>query len=75
MLTKIAQSRRDFLRRHRGNFTGRILEIGAFDNPTFRRELGDAVEYLDFFSREELIEMHQTIPAETSRLPSRWITS
>ena len=62
MLTKEAQSRRDFLRRHRGNATGRILEVGAFDNPTFRRELGDRVEYLDFFSREELIEMHRNNP-------------
>ncbi|MEP6822795.1 MAG: methyltransferase domain-containing protein, partial [Chthoniobacterales bacterium] len=38
------------------------LEIGAFDNPTFRRELGDDVEYLDFFSRAELIEMHRSNP-------------
>ncbi len=62
MLTNIAQSRRDFLFRHNQNFTGRILEVGAFDNPTFRRELGDEVEYLDFFSREELIGMHQNNP-------------
>jgi SAM-dependent methyltransferase len=62
MLTKIAQGRRDFLLRYRGNLKGRILEIGAFDNPTFRRELGDEVEYLDFFSREELIEMHRNNP-------------
>lgn len=62
MLTKMAQSRRDFLRRYRGNVTTRILEIGAFDNPTFHRELGDEVEYLDFFSREELIEMHRNNP-------------
>ena len=62
MLTKVAQSRRDFLCRHRGDVLDRILEIGAFDNPTFRRELGDRVEYLDFFSREELIAMHRDNP-------------
>jgi hypothetical protein len=62
MLTRIAQSRRDFLCRHKGSVMGRILEIGAFDNPTFRRELGDEVEYLDFFSREDLIEMHRNNP-------------
>lgn len=58
MLTKVAQSRRDYIFRQRGEKIGRILEIGAFDNPTFRRELGDNVEYLDFFSRAELIKMH-----------------
>ena len=62
MLTKVAQSRRDFLRRHGLSSSGRILEIGAFDNPTYRRELGDNVEYLDFFSREELTKMHKNNP-------------
>ena len=63
MLTTVAQTRREFLRRHSdGAVVGRILEIGAFDNPTFRRELGDQVEYLDFFSREELVEMHKGNP-------------
>lgn len=33
---------------------GRVLEFGAFDNPTFRREAGDDVEYIDYFSGEEL---------------------
>lgn len=62
MLTNVAQRRRDFLRRHRGEVAGRILEIGAFDNPTFRRELGDEVEYLDFFSRAELVKVHRDNP-------------
>ena len=41
-----------------GDITGRILEIGAFDNPAFCRELGDDMKYLDFFSRAELVKMH-----------------
>ena len=62
MLTTVAQSRRDFLLRNRGESNGRILEIGPLDNPTFRPELGDRVEYLDFFSRTELVKAHRNNP-------------
>lgn len=39
-----------------------ILEIGAFDNPIFRREMGDDVKYVDWFSRDELVAMHKNNP-------------
>lgn len=57
--TRIATKRREYLKPHA---SGRILEIGPFDNPTFRREFGDSVEYLDYFSREELRAMHEGNP-------------
>ena len=59
MLTKVAQNRRDFLCRHRGDVLDRILEIGAFDNPTSPSGTGDRVEVSRFLLREELIAMHR----------------
>jgi len=40
----------------------RILEIGAFDNATFRIDAGDDVKYLDYFSREELFSAYKDNP-------------
>ena len=41
---------------------GSILEIGAMAKPTFIRDLGDDVRYLDWFSGDELRERHQNNP-------------
>lgn len=57
-LSRISMKRRDYIAAA-GAPTGNILELGAFDNPIFRPELGDNVRYLDWFSRDELIEMHK----------------
>jgi SAM-dependent methyltransferase len=38
------------------------LEIGAFDSPVFIRDLGDPVQYLDWFSKDELYEQHKDNP-------------
>ena len=51
------QLRRQFLERHVDLENARILEIGAMDAPTFPDGDRD-VRYLDWFSREELIERH-----------------
>lgn len=61
VLSQIARARRAYIRSSIKKI-GNILELGAFDNPTFRRELGDDVRYLDWFSRDELIEMHGNNP-------------
>jgi hypothetical protein len=39
-----------------------ILEIGAFDSPTFIRDLGDRARYLDWFSSDELYSQHKDNP-------------
>lgn len=57
-LSRIATKRRQFIEKAIG-CSGSILEVGAFDNPIYRRELGDQVMYVDWFSREELIENHK----------------
>ncbi|WP_156964641.1 methyltransferase domain-containing protein [Methylocapsa aurea] len=59
MLSNVAMRRRAFIENRLCGKKPRILEFGAFDNPTFRRELGDHVKYLDFFSGPELREMHK----------------
>lgn len=56
-IKKTALRRRGFIEARSGP-AGRVLEIGAFDNPTFRREAGDHVRYLDYFSAEELRAAH-----------------
>jgi hypothetical protein len=60
-LKKTALRRRAFIEERAGP-AGRVLEIGAFDNPTFRREAGDHVRYLDYFSTEELRVAHAGNP-------------
>ena len=56
-ISRIANLRRQYFASQRYPF-GKILELGAFGNPVFLRELGDDVKYLDWFSKQELIEMH-----------------
>jgi SAM-dependent methyltransferase len=56
-IKKTALRRRTFIEEKAGP-AGQVLEIGAFDNPTFRREAGDRVRYLDYFSAEELRAAH-----------------
>lgn len=60
-IKKTAARRRAFIEERTGP-AGRVLEIGAFDNPTFRREAGDRVRYLDYFSAEELCAAHAGNP-------------
>lgn len=60
-LSKSAVARREFLLEYLGEF-GTIVELGAFDNPVFARPLGDTVKYIDWFSKEELIALHQNNP-------------
>jgi len=60
-LSRIAQTRRSFIEQTLPQCDS-ILEIGAFDNPIFRRELGDPVRYVDWFSRDELVVMHKDNP-------------
>ena len=57
MFTEIATQRRAFAAACLSEGT-EILEIGAFDNPTFRREAGEKVWYLDLFSKDDLARMH-----------------
>lgn len=57
-ISQIANMRRRYFA-SLGQPFGKILELGAFGNPVFHRELGDDVKYLDWFSRQELIEMHK----------------
>ncbi|MEE4212670.1 MAG: methyltransferase domain-containing protein [Parvularcula sp.] len=61
-LTTQARQRRNFALRHVPQDAPRVLEIGAFDNPTFSNALGDNVRYLDYFTRDELRAMHQDNP-------------
>ncbi|MGH6862257.1 MAG: class I SAM-dependent methyltransferase [Phyllobacterium sp.] len=60
-LSKIAVARRQYLARHVASF-GSIAELGAFDNPVFSSDLDDDVKYIDWFSKEELIDMHKNNP-------------
>lgn len=57
-ISRIANLRRQYFS-SLGQPFGKILELGAFGNPVFHRELGDDVKYLDWFSKQELIEMHK----------------
>jgi SAM-dependent methyltransferase len=61
-LTKKATARRAFITEQLGQHVGRVLEIGALDNPTFRRELGDSVSFVDYFSTDELRAKHANNP-------------
>lgn len=56
MFTSTAQSRRDFIASH-VTPQREILELGPFNNPTFRRP-DEQVWYMDMFSKAELISMH-----------------
>jgi hypothetical protein len=51
------QVRRRFLGQHFDLAGARLLEIGAMDSPTLP-EFEPPVRYLDWFSRDELIELH-----------------
>lgn len=62
MLTNVANRRRAFVESAIDCTSLSILEFGAFDNPTFRREMGDDVRYVDYFTRSELKEMHRNNP-------------
>jgi len=62
MLTKQALQRRNYIDKIINTTGLSILEFGAFDNPTFRREMGDSVWYIDYFSSDELKEMHNDNP-------------
>lgn len=53
MLTRQAKRRRTFVTSVLGSDL-RILEFGPLDNPTFHADMGDRVEYLDYFSADEL---------------------
>jgi SAM-dependent methyltransferase len=67
MFTRIADARRDYSKPFLTS-DSEILEIGPFNNPTFRRESGEQVWYMDMFSKAELAEQHKgnpTRPAET----------
>lgn len=55
------QLRRRFLSRHAELDGARILEIGAMDAPTFP-DSDRNVRYLDWFSREELVERYRSNP-------------
>ncbi len=66
-LSRIGRSRRDFITSSLGS-PNSILEVGAFDNPVYRRELGDPVKYVDWFSHEELAEMHGDNPRRDNNL-------
>jgi SAM-dependent methyltransferase len=67
MLTSTAKRRRKFIESNLGSVRGRVLEIGAFDNPTYRREIGDSVSFLDYFSSDELREKHADNPRRDMR--------
>jgi hypothetical protein len=62
VLSRIATLRRAYIEKRLSKSKPKILEFGAFDNPTFRRELGDDVRYLDFFSSHELRKLHKDNP-------------
>lgn len=55
MYSKQSKRRRAFVTSVLGS-DFRVLEFGPLDNPTFHVDLGDRVEYLDYFSAEELRE-------------------
>jgi len=60
-LSSIARKRRAFVEKS-SLLNGRFLELGAFDNPIFRKEDGDNVRYVDWHSKAELIELSKTSP-------------
>ena len=60
-LSSIARKRRAFAE-NSSFLDGRFLELGAFDNPMFRKEDGDNVKYVDWHSKAELIELSKTSP-------------
>lgn len=62
LLTRAATARRKMISSYLEKVKPKVLEIGAFDNATFHSELGDDVHYLDFFSADELKEMHNGNP-------------
>lgn len=62
MLTQSAKLRRSIALQNIATPKPKVLEIGAFDNATFHPSLGDDVRYLDFFSTDELREMHKNNP-------------
>ena len=63
MFGRTAARRRMFIQKSIAIEEGKkILEIGAFDNATFRKENGDDVDYLDYFSKEELFQKYKNNP-------------
>lgn len=61
MLNRQARRRRTFVTSVLGRDL-RILEFGPLDNPTFHADLGDRVEYLDYFSTDELRASSADVP-------------
>jgi hypothetical protein len=61
----VAKARRKFIHEFFGEVDLRILEIGALDNPIFRKDEG-GVYFADFFTQEELRLAHQNNPARMS---------
>lgn len=61
MFKKIALKRRDFALQFISK-QDEILEIGPFNNPTFRRDLNEKVWSMDMFSKSELTQMHKNNP-------------
>lgn len=69
VISRISNLRRQYVSNLRWPF-GAVLELGPFDNPVFSRKIGDEVKYLDWFSKEELAEMHKSNPNRNfDRLP------
>lgn len=67
-LSRAASWRRRFVKDHLALHKPSILEIGALDNPTYLRELGDDARYLDYFSTEELHEKHRDSQRSVDRI-------
>lgn len=59
----VRQYRRNWLERHFPVQKGTTLEFGAFDYPTYLKA-ETSIEYVDYFSKEELAEMHTAAKPE-----------
>jgi len=59
----VRQYRRNWLEQHVSAKEGKILEFGAFDYPTYFKTEA-RIEYLDYFSKPELAELHTAAKPE-----------
>lgn len=59
----VRQYRRSWLEQYVPVKEGKILEFGAFDYPTYFKSEAD-IEYLDYFSKTELAELHTAAKPE-----------
>jgi methyltransferase family protein len=59
----VRQERRQWLEQHVAVSKQKILEFGAFDYPTYLKSEA-AIEYLDYFSKSELGEIHTAAKPE-----------